>query len=503
MARSFGRSTGSMTTAKVMTNVTTFRTASQHETASMTCTPTATLYRLAFLKPALGKPCQMTVGNKPVDRGVRLGGVRRKPRLRVGARPLDTAQHRSTGWAFNGSRREAIGISIRRYASIMLRVCDPSFVTQHSWLPLICYVKRVKRYKAKERKTVPKERLITYASHRDACILSRYAYEITCLLDDCYEKENLVKNVIAYRRLGRSNYDFSADAYRFAKAHSPCVVLCFDITGFFDNLDHSILKSRLKRFLGATELPGDWYAVFRRVTKFSWVERAALEAHPTFSARMAEDSREPIATISEILDAGMPIETNPNKFGIPQGTPISSAFSNLYMVEVDKAMVDACARFGGLYQRYSDDILVICPLDKEAEITAKIKAVIATHKLEVKDEKTERAMFGPGSDEIFQYLGFNVSPNGATIRPASLARQWRKAKRSIATTRRHGEAAIARGQATKIFTKRLRRRFQPVGVRNFSKYARRSAQAFGSRQIVRQVLRLERMVDQAIRELDK
>ena len=93
--------------------------------------------------------------------------------------------------------------------------------------------------------------------------------------------------------------------------------------------------------------------------------------------------------------------------------------------------------------------------------------------------------------------------SGASSGPSSLARQWRKAKRSIKTTKRIGEQAIAEGHATKIFTKRLRKRFQPVGARNFSKYARRAADEFGSKKIVRQVVKLERMVDQAIRDMEK
>jgi RNA-directed DNA polymerase len=166
-------------------------------------------------------------------------------------------------------------------------------------------------------------------------------------------------------------------------------------------------------------------------------------------------------------------------------------------------MADACAKIGGLYQRYSDDILVICPVHEEAEITKTLKAVIADHKLEIKDEKTERAEFGAGSNDSFQYLGFNMSKDGASIRPSSMARQWRRAKRAIATTTRIGEKAIVEGSADKIFTKKLRKRFAPVGARNFSQYARRAADAFGSKKIVRQAMRLERMVDQAIREMGK
>ena len=383
------------------------------------------------------------------------------------------------------------------------KVCDPHFVAKHAWLPLIHYVKRIKRYKKLEKKTVYKDRSIMFASHRDACILGKYTFDLGGLLDKHYVQSGLNKHVIAYRKLGRANYHFSADAYRFAKNHAPCIVLCFDITGFFDNLDHAILKNRLKRLLSVNELPNDWYAVFRHITKYSRVDLEALKANEAIAKRMIKTSREPIATIAELHEAGIAITTNPNKFGIPQGTPISSAMSNLYMMDVDAAMVEACDKIGGLYQRYSDDILVICPPAQEAEIVTALKAAVSAHKLEVKDEKTERAIFETDSEDVFQYLGFNMSQDGAVIRPSSLARQWRKAKRSIKTTKKTGEQAIANGLATKIFTKRLRKRFQPVGARNFSKYARRAANEFGSKKIVRQVLRFERIVDQAIRDIEK
>jgi RNA-directed DNA polymerase len=131
------------------------------------------------------------------------------------------------------------------------------FVAKHSWLPLIHYTKRVKRYKAIDGRTVFKERPIMYASHRDACILSKYAWELSTALDQYYEDRGLSTHVIAYRKLGRSNYDFSADAFTFASANPNFVVLCFDITGFFDHIDHKILKDRLKRVLRTSELTRD------------------------------------------------------------------------------------------------------------------------------------------------------------------------------------------------------------------------------------------------------
>ncbi len=379
--------------------------------------------------------------------------------------------------------------------------CDPNFVERHAWSPLIHYVKRVKRYKPTSGKTKYKDRPIMFASHRDACILAKYAADIGDRLDTHYRSNGLHRNVIAYRRLGRANYHFSADAYRFAKERGECVILCFDITGFFDNLDHAILKDRLTRLLGVSELPKDWFAVFRHVTKFRRVERTALEANDKFKARLKTDTKEPVATIAEIKAAPIPIIGNPNKFGIPQGTPISAAFSNLYMIEVDRVMVDACNAIGALYQRYSDDILIACAPEHEVEIEKALKDTVVAHKLEIKDEKTERALFEAGSRDVFHYLGFNVTQEGAVIRPSSLARQWRKARYAVKMTKARGFDAITKGKSTYISTKNLRRRFWPTGARNFSKYARRAADEFGSRAIVRQALRLERMVDQAIRDM--
>lgn len=382
------------------------------------------------------------------------------------------------------------------------RISQVGIVERHSWLPLIHYEKRIKRYKPKDGKTVFKARPIMYASHRDACILSKYAWELSSKLDAYYRQSDLDRHVIAYRKLGKSNYHFSADALRFARARPHSVVLCYDISGFFDHLDHRILKDRLKHILKTPELARDWFSVFRHVTRFSVVAKDALAAHPRFGPELSIRSREPIATISQIIAEAIPIKTNPNKYGIPQGTPISSVFSNLYMLEVDLRMVEVCRRRGALYQRYSDDILIICNVGDEALIKSAFALQLKEHRLEINDDKSERMVFAPRSTETFQYLGFNISTDGAVIRPGSLARQWRKARRSIARTKKVGTAAVASGDASKIYTKKLRRRFYPVGARNFSSYARRSAKVFGSKKIVRQVLRLERMIDKELRDLE-
>jgi hypothetical protein len=353
----------------------------------------------------------------------------------------------------------------------------PAVIEKHSWSPLISYIKSVKRYKPLAGQTVYKDRLIMYPSHRDACFLSKYSADLTALLDEKYKTTGLDESVIAYRSLGKSNYHFSADAFRFARENTPCVVLCFDVTGFFDNLDHRILKARLKDILGVEELPADWYLIFRHVTKFHHVDRDTLKSHPVFGPRLKKRSRAPFATIKNIVSAKIPISSNNNKFGIPQGTPISSAFSNLYLIALDETIAALCKKAGALYQRYSDDILIVCKAEAESIVVKSLGDQMAVHRLKINSAKTERIMFDPSSPKGFQYLGFNISPAGAVIRPGSLARQWRKAKRSIARTKKMGSAAVAAGKSSKIYTRKLRRRFSPVGARNFSSYARRSAKS--------------------------
>ncbi|HYM36434.1 MAG TPA: reverse transcriptase domain-containing protein, partial [Steroidobacteraceae bacterium] len=258
----------------------------------------------------------------------------------------------------------------RRYKHVDRPVCaayaekiasTPLLVEQHSFSPLIHYLKAVKRYKPGPHKTVVKERPIMYASHRDACILSCYSLRLNERLEEFYKGNALGEHVIAYRSLGKANYDFSAEVFEYAKAHSPCVILAFDVRGFFDTLDHRLLKARLNRILGTSTLSPDWYQVFKFVTKFHFLEKRELLGHPTFAGRFDQKGPVPIGTIAEIKEAGVKVYSNLNpKAGIPQGTPISASLSNLYMVDFDLATKGYCDSIGALYRRYSDDILVVC-----------------------------------------------------------------------------------------------------------------------------------------------
>ncbi len=393
------------------------------------------------------------------------------------------------------------------------KVMQSEFVARHPFSPLIRYTKETPKYKFCDEKnkriSTVKKRPIMYASHRDACILSYYSKILTLHLDQYYLQTGLSDNVIAYRSLGKANYDFASEVLKFANLNSPVTILAFDVTGFFDNLDHVFLKKRLKNILETTELEDHWYKIFRYITKYCYVEKQELEMKSTFLHRLRKKGTTPIASIVELKTAGVKFYKNSSSGkGIPQGTPISATLSNVYMMEFDTSMKEYCDDIGAMFRRYSDDILIVCKPEFANEVESKVQKFIKHECLEISAEKTERTEFDLGFDSVpskrvAQYLGFSLDVSGATIRQSSLSRQWRKMRHAIKRTRKKAEIEIAAGRADKVWTKQLRRRFTALQFRNFSSYARRSANSFGKNdKILKQIRRLERAAEKEIQELE-
>ena len=347
----------------------------------------------------------------------------------------------------------------------------------------------------KIRKTVPKERPIMFASHRDACILSKYSSDLVDRLDEWYLSKGLDETVIAYRSLGQSNYHFAKRVESFVRSHSSLTVMCFDVSGFFNNLDHKRLKSRLKDILDCEELSADWFAVLRAVTRYHYVNLSELKKHGHLATRLKERNRHPLATISQVKALGVSIEKNEKPVGIPQGTPISASFSNLYMMAFDLEMQAEASKRGALYQRYSDDILVACPPSRGPVLKALVEEKLEEHGLQLQTAKTECVtLHGPACTLNFQYLGYQLGNVDARLRLKSLSRQWRSAKRAVKKTEHVGLAAIKAGKAKQVFTRKLHMRFTGAGSRNFLAYAERSADALDSPAIRQQAKKLNRFM---------
>lgn len=341
-----------------------------------------------------------------------------------------------------------------------------------------------------------------FASHRDACVLSKYSADLVSRLDKWYTANGLDETVIAYRSLGLSNYHFAKRVEDFVRSHPSLTVMCFDVTGFFDNLDHKLLKSRLKWILGCKDLEEDWYSVLRAVTRYHFINLEDLKKHDHLAIRIKERKRHPLATIVDIKALGVRIEKNPKAVGIPQGTPISASLSNLYMTAFDLEMEAEATKRGALYQRYSDDILLACPPTRANVLKALVEEKLVEHGLELQSAKTDIVtLHAPASTLTFQYLGYQLGHVDARLRLKSLSRQWRTAKRAVKKTERVGLAAIRAGSAKQIFTRKLHMRFTGAGGRNFLAYAGRSADTLASPVIRKQAKKLHRFMNRELARL--
>lgn len=375
-------------------------------------------------------------------------------------------------------------------------VINPKNVCQHSFYPFLSYSMVTPRYKKDLCKVEDKSRPIRYAAHLDSHIFAYYSN----LLSEQYEKyingTPLSESVIAYRKLGKSNIDFAREAFCKIEKYGECVVLCFDITGFFDNLNHSIIKKQWCKILGCETLPDDHYAVFKAITKFSWVDRDAVYNKLNIGKKSAFRIKgalcPPAIFRLEIRKAGL-ITTNIETKGIPQGSPISAVLSNVFMTSFDEQISALANKINGLYRRYCDDILFACPIAHVEQVASCIHNEINKLDLKINDDKTEKSYFTINveglltTDNPMQYLGFKFDGRKKYLRSKTLSRYWRRVKTGVRSATKAAKAAEKKGETGIIFKQELYEKFTHLGKNNFIKYAQRASRDMNDQAIRKQI----------------
>jgi len=124
-------------------------------------------------------------------------------------------------------------------------VNSPKRVSTHSFYPLIHY--SIKSFKVKlnaagEIEPKWKTRDIKYAAHLDSHIYAYYSWLLGKRYEEEVQRRGLHENVLAFRSLGKNNIDFANDVFEIIKITGRCSAVALDITGFFDNLNHLVLK---------------------------------------------------------------------------------------------------------------------------------------------------------------------------------------------------------------------------------------------------------------------
>ncbi len=386
-------------------------------------------------------------------------------------------------------------------------VTNPSIVSQHSFYPFISYtIQSAKIFKDDHDRIEKKfkDRPISYASHVDSHIYSYYCHLLSPLYEEQLRKNGLGKSILAFRKLGKNNIDFALDAFNKIKSmgekYGSCTAIGLDITGFFDNLDHKILKKSWETLIDKNILPDDHYAVFKSLTKYSKVDRLELYKILNISEHNPKNDRYRICSAIDfrnVVRNNELIKKNIESRGIPQGSPISAFLSNIYMFEFDKIVSTIVNEQGGTYYRYCDDMLFIVPTEFGESLSGFVREAINKLKIDINPKKTEIREFINESHRFYsikplQYLGFLYDGEKILIRSAALAKYSERMRRGIRLAKKtkikRNRLKISQGQRpTKLYKKKIYERYSHLGGRNFIRYGLKAAKLMNSTAIKKQL----------------
>ena len=427
-------------------------------------------------------------------------------------------------------------------------VANPIEIGRHYFYPFIKNDIETKRFKKDkktgERKFETKVRPIMYASHVDSLIYSYYNILLNKKYEQQLEGTGFQNSVLAYRKLGKSNIEFAYEVFQEIKELGECVVLAFDVSKFFDTLDHAILKKSWQGIIADDFVRNkDHQNVFNSLTRFAYVQKNDLDKE--FDIKKRKDKQEKIYRYcsgkefrERVRKKGL-INANKEAKGIPQGSPISALLSNIYMLEFDKiAYQKIVVDNSGIYRRYCDDILVVCKPDvADAIEDGIVNEIKNNYHLEIQKEKTEKyqlenvkgdGVFRPintstGKKRNIQYLGFEFDGDHIFIRSSSVSRYYRRMKYRV-----HSAVYDAKKKGGKVFKKKLLLKNTEHGVKiaendfrelakanpnlaekrkfkgNFITYAKRAAGKMNEDKILTQIKPHRKNLEKTIKEkLDK
>jgi RNA-directed DNA polymerase len=391
-------------------------------------------------------------------------------------------------------------------------IISPKAIARHSFMPFVHFIletPRVRTNESDERKLEIKPRPIHNASHKDAFVFSWYAFQLQHIYEDWLQNQECNSSVLAYRKLGgRTNLHFATEAFELVRQRkSACVALAFDVTGFFDNLMHSRLLQNWKTLRGVNRLSDDDFAVFKASTSFSYVWKDEVIKVLNLSKNNKYWRFCDFKTFRELIRKGGLIKQNASIKGVPQGSPISAVLSNIYMMGFDIKMHAFMKEIGGVYFRYSDDILLICDQNKEDEVKKKVLCEIEAVDLEIKISKTDTtyfdfdndgALYGhkDGHGKKMQYLGLEFDGKRVFLRSSSVSRYHRKLRSGVRKALKQTNGRNSKGD--KVFKRKLYRSYSHHGSKNFISYAYRAARIAGSKKIRHQVKGNLELIDSLI-----
>lgn len=396
---------------------------------------------------------------------------------------------------------------------IELKIKNPNYIISHGFYPFLSYTLEFRKYTEEINEETNhhwkiKPRPIKYASHIDRCIYQWYSYLLNEKYNSYCNKNDLNKSAIAYRTClrGKTNIEFASIAFNFIKKCESCYILVSDFSNFFDFIEHKKLKENICKVMGLAELSEDFYKVFRSMTKYSYIEKQDIIDYLINKGLETEDSIKKNNSLFEKIswkeakkELKDKIETNKETYGIPQGSPLSGIFANVYMIDFDQKANEYAKSKKGLYMRYSDDLIMIIPTNEVNSINdiwdelSKIKKDYPTLKMNI--SKTSGYLYENNQiislhsqvpnmqkgGKFISYLGFSFDGKYIKFRDKTLTKFFYKFYRKIDGMVFRESIRLKKGikKQTKIDKHRILKELNSNGEsRKFIDYANRAKRVF-------------------------
>lgn len=436
---------------------------------------------------------------------------------------------------------------------------DPSLnrMKNHSFIPLLKVLQKTPRYRWQEDDELSaggyydletKIRPILFASHFDTYIYGFYAFALNKIYQEYIHINGFQEVVLAYRNDldGKCNIQFAKEAFDEVKLaftkDGECSVIALDIKGYFDHINHTILKRMWCKIINEDDLPIDQYKVYRSLTKYSYVNYSTFLKNFSINLRKIEKDQKKkyegkkripkgyqslldlipndingasfndkmeLLRKRRLITVNSMVEKSSNKrvfkrSGIPQGSAMSALLSNIYLADFDKQIFEKGRKEDFIYRRYCDDLLIICKPDQVNDIKDyMINLINSEYHLTIQDKKTDVIDFMPASNgqirsfkrefdkesSTFNSIGndeknfknlqyLGFEYNGKSIYIRASSLSRFFRKMKARVVKTISMAYSKNAKSNKIFKQQIYSRYTHLGKRNFLSYATNASKKY-------------------------
>ena len=426
-------------------------------------------------------------------------------------------------------------------------VTNPSNIANHKFVPLLHRTLSQRKYRPQEnarknasgkrQRTIgdKKERHIYFPSHLDSIVYSYYNHLLAKAYEEYLEDKPYNSVAVAYRKIpitkgkrgNKCNIEFAFEAFEFIENNKnrKLSIIVADVTSFFDNLDHRLLHKQWKRVLNTSTLPDDHYTIYKNLVDFKYVNENELfkrfqhklivERFKPNDTSQKELKRKHVRKIynmrhesvvafcdkdeffeeaTDLIRVDKPYKSTirktlckEEKRGIPQGTPISATLANIYMLDFDERvhLETTSSTKCAYYQRYSDDLIIICDqqdenyfynlIQEEIEFKAnldiqpkktKIYRYELNQNIELRGGVFENGQINPNKQ--LEYLGFMYDGSKVRVKTAGFSKFYRTMKRSFKRGAHFAKAEYI--SSNSLYETRLYKRFTHLGAKRRLKW---------------------------------